>query len=153
MLLTRASRFIAGIAFAVVAVLMVSGCKVSLNAASVPSAKASAKPAAHHVKETSAKHTSGKPKPSAHAKKGHAHAQPRQQASADALITEPSGSFSPVYTLMNNARHSINVTMYEFSDTTAEGDLAAAAKRGVRVQVILDQRESSSNKAAYKYFS
>jgi cardiolipin synthase A/B len=153
MLLTRASKFMAGVAFAVVAVLTVSGCKVSLNAAPAASAKASAKPTAHHAKETSAKHRSAKSKTSPHAKSGHSHAQPHQQQSADALIVEPSGSFSPVYRLISNARHSINITMYEFTDSTAEGDLAAAAKRGVHVQVILDQRESSTNKTAYKYFN
>ena len=42
--------------------------------------------------------------------------------------------------------------MYEFSDTTAEHDLAAAAKRGVHVHVILDRREQSENSAAYSYF-
>jgi phosphatidylserine/phosphatidylglycerophosphate/cardiolipin synthase-like enzyme len=56
------------------------------------------------------------------------------------LIIEPSAGFSPVYGLINGARHSIDVTMYEFADTTAEHDLAAAAKRGVKVQVILDER-------------
>ncbi|MGH3152350.1 MAG: hypothetical protein ACRDOB_16715 [Streptosporangiaceae bacterium] len=45
------------------------------------------------------------------------------------------------------------MTMYEFSDTTAEHDLAAAARRGVRVHVILDQREQSMNSAAYSYLS
>ena len=44
------------------------------------------------------------------------------------------------------------MTMYEFSDTTAERDLAAAAKRGVRVRVILDHREKSGNSHAYSYF-
>src|SRR6266496_4269387 len=48
------------------------------------------------------------------------------------LIVEPGAGFSPVYSLINGARHSIDVTMYEFSDTTAEHDLAAAARRGVR---------------------
>ena len=43
------------------------------------------------------------------------------------LIVEPDAGFSPVYRLINGARHSIDVTMYEFSDTTAERDLAAAA--------------------------
>ena len=43
--------------------------------------------------------------------------------------------------------------MYEFSDTTAERDLAGAARRGVRVHVILDQREHSLNRAAYAYLS
>ena len=56
-----------------------------------------------------------------------------------ALIIEPGGGFSPVYHLITGARHSIDVTMYEFADTTAEHDLAAAARRGVRVRVILDQ--------------
>ena len=41
--------------------------------------------------------------------------------------------------------------MYEFSDTTAERDLAAAARRRVRVHVILDQREQSANSAGYSY--
>ena len=43
--------------------------------------------------------------------------------------------------------------MYEFSDITAERDLAAAAGRGVRVRVILDQRERSANSGAYAYLS
>jgi hypothetical protein len=31
------------------------------------------------------------------------------------LIVEPGAGFSPVYSLINGARHSIDVTMYEFS--------------------------------------
>ena len=62
---------------------------------------------------------------------------------AGSLIVEPGAGFSPVYDLIGRARHGIEVTMYEFSDTTAEHDLAAAARRGVRVHVILDQRERS----------
>jgi phosphatidylserine/phosphatidylglycerophosphate/cardiolipin synthase-like enzyme len=69
------------------------------------------------------------------------------------LIVEPGAGFSPVYRLINGARHSIDVTMYEFSDTTAERDLAVAAGRGVRVRVILDQRERSANSGAYSYLS
>jgi phosphatidylserine/phosphatidylglycerophosphate/cardiolipin synthase-like enzyme len=67
------------------------------------------------------------------------------------LIVEPGAGFSPVYRLLGGARHSIDVTMYEFSDTTAEHDLAAAARRGVRVRVILDRRERSVNSGAYSY--
>jgi cardiolipin synthase A/B len=70
---------------------------------------------------------------------------------AGALIVEPGAGFSPVYKLINGARHSVDMTMYEFSDTTAEHDLAAAARRGVRVHVILDHREQSVNSAAYSY--
>jgi phosphatidylserine/phosphatidylglycerophosphate/cardiolipin synthase-like enzyme len=68
---------------------------------------------------------------------------------AGSLVVEPGAGFSPVYKLINGARRSIDVTMYEFSDTTAEHDLAAAAQRGVRVHVILDQREQSENAAEY----
>jgi cardiolipin synthase len=71
---------------------------------------------------------------------------------AGSLTIEPAGGFSPVYSLINRARHTINVTMYEFSDTTAEHDLGAAAKRGVQVRVILDHRAKSINSGAYSYF-
>jgi phosphatidylserine/phosphatidylglycerophosphate/cardiolipin synthase-like enzyme len=67
------------------------------------------------------------------------------------LVVEPSGGFSAVYNLINGAKHSIDVTIYELSDTTAESDLAAAAARGVQVRVVLDQREKSTNEAAYRY--
>jgi cardiolipin synthase A/B len=69
------------------------------------------------------------------------------------LIIEPGAGFSPVYGLIDGARHSIDVTMYEFDDTTAEHDLAAAARRGVQVRVILDEREQRLNSSAYSYFS
>ena len=72
---------------------------------------------------------------------------------AGSLIVEPGAGFSPVYDLIGQAKHSIDVTMYEFSDTTAEHDLAAAARRGVRIHVILDQRARSVNSAAYSYLS
>ena len=71
---------------------------------------------------------------------------------AGSLTIEPSGGFSPVYSLISRARHSINVTMYEFSDTAAEHDLGAAAQRGVQVRVILDRKEKSVNSDAYSYF-
>jgi cardiolipin synthase A/B len=72
---------------------------------------------------------------------------------AGSLVIEPGAGFSPVYSLINGAKHSIDVTMYEFADTIAEHDLASAAKRGVRVRVILDERERSENSSAYSYFS
>jgi phosphatidylserine/phosphatidylglycerophosphate/cardiolipin synthase-like enzyme len=72
-------------------------------------------------------------------------------AQSGALIIEPQAGFSPVYHLISRARHSIDLTMYEFSDTKAEHDLAAAAQRGVTVKVVLDQREKSHNSAAFGY--
>jgi phosphatidylserine/phosphatidylglycerophosphate/cardiolipin synthase-like enzyme len=76
---------------------------------------------------------------------------PAAPAQSGALITEPQAGFSPVYHLIKQARHSIDLTMYEFSDTKAEHDLAAAANRGVTVKVVLDQREKSHNSAAFDY--
>jgi cardiolipin synthase A/B len=70
-----------------------------------------------------------------------------------ALIIEPTAGFSPVYGLINGARRSIDVTMYEFADTTAEHDLAAAAKRGVQVHVILDERQKGLNSNTFSYLS
>lgn len=73
-------------------------------------------------------------------------------ARAGSLIIEPGATFTAVYDLINSARRSIDVTMYEFADTTAEQDLAAAARCGVTVRVILDRREQSTNASAYDYF-
>jgi cardiolipin synthase A/B len=67
------------------------------------------------------------------------------------LFTEPDQGFSPVYDLINGASSSIDLTMYELADTTAEQDLANAESRGVDVRVILDQREESTNSSAYSY--
>jgi hypothetical protein len=72
-------------------------------------------------------------------------------ARSGSLITEPGAGFWPVYRLIKHARHSIDMTMFEFADTKAEHDLAVAARRGVRVRVVLDQREKSTNTGAYQY--
>jgi phosphatidylserine/phosphatidylglycerophosphate/cardiolipin synthase-like enzyme len=76
---------------------------------------------------------------------------PAGPSQAGSLIIEPSAGFSPVYGLIGKARHSIDLTMYELSDHTAEDDLGAAAKRGVDVRVVLDRKEKSSNHDAYGY--
>ena len=77
----------------------------------------------------------------------------RAAAQSGPLFTEPGAGFSPAYRLIGHARHYIDITMYEFSDTTAEHDLAAAARRGVRVKVILDRQEKSTNDAAFRYLA
>jgi hypothetical protein len=41
---------------------------------------------------------------------------------AGSLAIEPGAGFSSAYNLVNGAKHSIDVTMYEFSDTTAGRD-------------------------------
>jgi phosphatidylserine/phosphatidylglycerophosphate/cardiolipin synthase-like enzyme len=55
-----------------------------------------------------------------------------------------------VYKFIDSAHSSIDMTMYELSDTTAVNDLIARKKAGVDVRVILDQAEKSTNQAAYK---
>jgi cardiolipin synthase len=66
------------------------------------------------------------------------------------LVTEPGQGLTPIYNLINSATKTIDMTMYELTDTTAENLLIQAATAGVTVRVILDQdNEKSSNTAAY----
>jgi phosphatidylserine/phosphatidylglycerophosphate/cardiolipin synthase-like enzyme len=58
-----------------------------------------------------------------------------------------------IYKFIDSARSSIDMTMYELSDTTAVNDLIARKKAGVDVRVILDQAEKSTNKSAYATLS
>ncbi|MGH3203931.1 MAG: phospholipase D-like domain-containing protein [Streptosporangiaceae bacterium] len=54
----------------------------------------------------------------------------------------------------HRARSSVDLTMYELADPTAEADLAADAARGVNVRVLLDQHlEKARNTAAYDYLA
>jgi phosphatidylserine/phosphatidylglycerophosphate/cardiolipin synthase-like enzyme len=62
---------------------------------------------------------------------------PPDTVPAPALLTEP-GQIAPIYTALNSARRTIDMTMYELEDPTAERALAAAARRGVDVRVLLD---------------
>lgn len=49
------------------------------------------------------------------------------------MLSGPQAGLSAIYTLINGAKSSIDLTMYTLRDTIAEGGLAAAAKRGVNV--------------------
>jgi cardiolipin synthase A/B len=69
------------------------------------------------------------------------------------LITQPDAGHAQLYAMIASARSSIDLTMYELQDTTATADLAAAAARGVKVRVILDGWETTSNQAAYTYLN
>jgi len=70
------------------------------------------------------------------------------------LVTEPATGLGPIYSLISSARRTLDMTMYELSDPTAEAELAADAKRGVRVRVVLDQNLARSyNTAAFTYLS
>jgi cardiolipin synthase len=132
----RTSFLVAGIG----TVLALTGCRVAVNAA------AGSSPPAAQVKATiSAKDKTkdpAKPKPTA----------PKASPSDLSLITEPSAGMNQIYKLITSARSSVDLTMYELRDTTAEADLATDAGRGVDVSVLLDAHlEKSRNTAAYDY--
>jgi cardiolipin synthase len=127
------------------AMFAAAGCTPLAGPGSVGGARAHASGKTH---ETSKKHH---PARKHHPAKKHRHAQAPASPAGGTLITEPGAGFSPVYRLINHARHSVDMTMYECADTTAEHDLGAAAGRGVRVRVILGEREKSENSAAYDY--
>jgi cardiolipin synthase len=70
------------------------------------------------------------------------------------VLTEPEAGIGPIYRLITGARSSVDLTMYELADSTAERDLAADAARGVDVRVILDQHlEKTRNRGAYDYLA
>ncbi|MGD0682570.1 MAG: phospholipase D-like domain-containing protein [Terracidiphilus sp.] len=70
------------------------------------------------------------------------------------LIAEPTAGLTPIYNLISSAKNTIDMTMYELTDTTVTSLLATAASKGVTVRVILDQNsEKSSNTTAYNYLS
>jgi cardiolipin synthase A/B len=70
------------------------------------------------------------------------------------VLVEPRDGFGAIDRLITGARSSVDLTMYELDDTTAENDLAADAARGVDVRVLLDQNlERSRNEAAYAFLS
>lgn len=54
------------------------------------------------------------------------------------LIAEPGPGDRPFVALIDGARHSVEVTIYELNDSQVERALAAAAGRGVHVAVLLD---------------
>jgi phosphatidylserine/phosphatidylglycerophosphate/cardiolipin synthase-like enzyme len=60
------------------------------------------------------------------------------------------GSSEPViYSFINSATTTLDMTMYELNDTTAINDLIAREQAGVKVRVILDNANQSTNQTAY----
>ena len=75
---------------------------------------------------------------------------PASGATTYTLVTEPDQGLTPIYNLLSSAKKSIDMTMYELSDTTVTTMLAKAAGSGVTVRVILDQNnEKANNTTAY----
>jgi cardiolipin synthase len=70
------------------------------------------------------------------------------------LITEPNQGIGPIDAFLRSPKKTLDLTMYELVDTTAEHILAADASRRVVVRVVLDRnRERSANTPAYRYLS
>jgi cardiolipin synthase A/B len=117
-------------------VLGLSSCKVSMSPQTASPGPASSAPSS-----AAATPAASSPPPPA-------------PAGGLSVLTEPQAGMGPIYRLITGARHSVDLTMYELRDPTAEGDLAADAARGVDVQVILDRNlEQSRNTAAYDYLA
>jgi cardiolipin synthase A/B len=82
----------------------------------------------------------------------------RSTSSSLALITEPdAGGSGPFLRLIASARHHVDMTMYELADGRIETGLAAAAKRGVSVRVLLNggyyREREQTNRAVYAYLA
>lgn len=105
--------------------------------------------------QTAANHHHASKRHHARHGKGHKHQhQHGHPAAAVRVLVEPHDGVGPVYRLISHARHSIDLTMYELIDPRAEADLAAAARRGVDVRVLLDRHlEKSRNTASYRYLT
>jgi cardiolipin synthase A/B len=80
---------------------------------------------------------------------------PTAVGSGLSLLVEPQAGMTPLYSFMSSARQSLDMTMYELSDTAAEEILIADHQRGVRVRILLDKAYSggSVNQAAYSTLS
>jgi cardiolipin synthase A/B len=77
-----------------------------------------------------------------------------QSAGSLQVLVEPDAGIEPIYALITGARSSLDLTMYELADSTAEADLAADTARRVKVRVLLDQNlERSANADAYAYLA
>lgn len=75
-------------------------------------------------------------------------------ASAQALVIEPDQGLTPIYDLLNSAKKTIDMTMYELIDTQCQQILAQQAAKGVVVRVILDQAlEKSRNMPVYSFLN
>jgi cardiolipin synthase A/B len=73
-------------------------------------------------------------------------------AAADSLVVEPDAGMAPIYALLSSPLRTLDMTMYELADPSAEAVLADDAARGVRVRVLLDHHlEGRRNLPAYDF--
>jgi phosphatidylserine/phosphatidylglycerophosphate/cardiolipin synthase-like enzyme len=76
-------------------------------------------------------------------------AGPARAASNFTLLTLPDQGESAIYSFVNSATSSVDMTIYEIKDTTLVNDLIARENAGVTVRVILDEQHKSYDAAAY----
>ena len=77
-------------------------------------------------------------------------ALPANAASNYSAFVFSNGTTQPtIYSFINSATSTLDMTMYELADTTAVNDLIARENAGVTVRVILDGQETSTNASAY----
>jgi cardiolipin synthase len=100
----------------------------------------------HHA----AKHHPSKHHPATH---GAAPNPPAGAVVAGDFYTEPQAGFSVVYQLIDHAKKTVDLVIFELDDAGAEHALGDAAHRGVRVRVVLDEREKSKNSDAADYLT
>lgn len=74
---------------------------------------------------------------------------PASAASDFSLLTLPDQGENAIYSFVNSATSSIDMTIYEIKDTTLVDDLIAREDAGVTVRVIMDQAHKSYDSAAY----
>jgi phosphatidylserine/phosphatidylglycerophosphate/cardiolipin synthase-like enzyme len=75
-------------------------------------------------------------------------------SSTQTLVVEPDQGLTPIYNLLNSAKSTIDMTMYELVDTETQQILTQQAAKGVAVRVILDQAlEKASNTPVYTYLN
>jgi hypothetical protein len=75
--------------------------------------------------------------------------QAAHAAGTYSLQVLPDQGESAIYSFINSAKSSVDVTMYELRDTTVTTDLVNREKAGVTVRVILDGKQTSVNSAAF----
>ncbi|MCL2543004.1 MAG: phospholipase D-like domain-containing protein [Nocardioidaceae bacterium] len=71
------------------------------------------------------------------------------------FITEPDDGMQPIYSYIQSATKSLDMTMYALQDTQVETMLGDEAAAGIKVRVILDGsgNEKTHNTTAYNYLS
>jgi len=71
------------------------------------------------------------------------------------LMTEPQAGITPVLDLIDGAKSSLELVMYQFEDATVAAALVAAQRRGVRVRVLLNHgyrgQADPTNEPTYTY--